>query len=405
MTLSDKKVQFSVRTALVVVAALGLGACGRSQHVTDDVAGPGRHGAGTQVVAGCPTLVANTLATADAVNIEVGSVPKFFPGRLRIEVVGDIAVPTILSMGPCVAADIPTINLLGGHANVFVSGTTNSITTTGNRLTFGPLLFPGTNVEPGTVLTSDAEGNVLQIIWPQLAGIGVGSPRIRIQLAKWNTAMTTPGTKLDIAFDFTFSQDGVQQNIKGQCAALPLDGTAVVPGGAAIAPCPLTLGAGGTVSNVLAGIVQFRSNRLRFELRGDVASGAINASGACAAADAPTIHFTGGSANMTRAGSNISVTSTGSALTFGPLLVPITLEPGVVLAADASGNVLEIIWPGLAGLPPGPPIMRFQQSRWNSWILTGRSVDVALKFNAVGPNGLPASFTATANNILIPQQR
>ncbi len=390
---------------LALTFVIGLGACGRSQHVSDDIAGPGRHGAGTQVVAGCPTLVANTLATADAVNIESASVPQLRANRLRIMSIGDIAVPTIQSMGPCAAADIPTINFIGGHANVFVSGSTNSITTSGNRLTFGALTFAGNSVAPGTVAASDAEGNVLQIVWPQLAGVGVSSPRLIVQLARWNTAMTPPGTTLDVSFDFTVSQDGVQQSIKGQVANVPLDGSAVTPGGGSIAPCPTTLGAGGAVVDQLSGIVQFRSNRLRFEQHGDVAGGTIHASGACAAAAAPTIRYNGGSGNMFRAGTNISVTATGNPITFGPLLVPITLEPGVVLNIDAAGNVLEIIWPGLAGLPPGPPILRFQQTRWNAWLQTGRMVDYSMRFDAVGPDGLPASFTVAAKNVVIPQMR
>ena len=406
MALSDKTVQFAARAALVAVAALGLGACSRSQHITDDIAGPGRHGAGTQVVAGCPTLTANTLNTADVFNTESGLVSKFKLGRLRIESIGDIAVPSILSMGACAAADIPTISVIGGHANVFLSGTTNSITTSGNRLTFGSLLFAGTNVEPGTVFASDAEGNVLQIIWPQLAGLGTGSPIVRVQLARWNAAVVDANTALDVTFDLTFQQDGTQQTIKGSVQGVSTNGTPVVSGGGAIAPCPATLGAGGAVVALSSGIKQFRSNRLRFEIIGDVANGAMGAAGACAAADAPTIHFTGGSANMTRAGTNTSVTSTGSALTFGSLLFPgALLEPGVVIAAGANGSVLQIIWPALAGLPPGPPVLRFQQAKWNAWILAGRSVDVSLRFDGTGPDGKPAVFTATANNIVIPQMR
>ena len=407
MTLSYPKFQLTVRAALVVVAALGLGACSRSQHITDDVSGPRRQGAGTEIIAGCPTLTPNTLATADVVNVESASTPKNLPGRLRMELVGDIAVPSLQSMGPCAAADIPTISFTGGHANAVVSGTTNSITTTGNRLTFGALLFAGTNVEPGTVFATDSQGNVLQIIWPALAGIGVGSPRIRFQLAQWNTAMTPPGTTVDVSFDMTISQNGVTQNIKGSVAGLPLDGTAINPGGGgAVAPCPATLGASANTVPVLAQIPQFRARRLRVEVWGDAPSGVINAAGACAASDVPTIRFTGGSANMTRAGTDISVTATGSPLTFGPLLFPgALLEPGVVIATDAAGDMLQIIWPSLAGLPPGPPVLRLNQTRWNAWIQTGRAVDVSLRFDAVGPDGATASFTAVGKNIVVPQQR
>ena len=395
-----------IAASLLALTALGIGACSRSQHVTDDIAGPGRHGAGTQVVAGCPTLTGNTVNTADAFTVQSAFVPKNLPGRLRIEASGDIAVPTILSMGPCVAADIPTISIIGGHANVFVSGSTNSITTTGGRLTFGPLTFAGGAVAPGAVAAADAQGNVMQIIWPELSGVGTGPPIVRVQLARWNTAMTAGGGPIDVTFDFTLLQDGVQQHVTGQCANVPLDGTAVTPGGSSIPACPATLGAGGTVTNVLAGIPQFRAKRLRFEIIGDVASGAINASGACAAADVPTIRFTGGTANMTRAGTNNSVTASGTALSFGALIFPGTLlEPGVVLATDANKNVLQIIWPGLAGFPPGPPILRFQQTQWNAWIQVGRAVDVSLRYDAVGPDGKTASFTATAKNIPIPLQR
>ena len=56
-----------------------------------------------------------------------------------VRVSGDIAVPSVAAMGGCAATDIPSINFIAGHANVFLSGTTLSVTTTGTRLTFGPL--------------------------------------------------------------------------------------------------------------------------------------------------------------------------------------------------------------------------------------------------------------------------
>ncbi len=406
MKLSYFSRSLSLRATLALAAVLGLGACSRTQHVTDSVSGPGRVGAGTQVVAGCPTLVANTLNTADAFSVEVGLVPRVTAKSLRIETAGDIAVPTLQSMGGCAAADIPSINFIGGHANVFVSGTTSSITTSGARLTFGALLFPGTALEPGVVVANDAEGNVLEIIWPELAGTGIGSPIVRVQLARWNSALITPTTKLDVTWDLTAAQDGIQQSIKGTCEAIPMDGTPVIPGGGSITPCPATLGGNATVTPLLASIVQFRSKRVRFEMQGDVLNGAINASGACAAADLPSIRFTGGSGNMLQAGTATSVTGTGSALAFGALLFPGTLlEPGVVVAQDANKNVLEIVWPGLAGLPPGAPILRLQLAKWSSWVKTGRSVDVRMRFDAIGPDGVPASFTANANGIVIPQQK
>ncbi|MEQ1833392.1 MAG: hypothetical protein ABL977_10090 [Candidatus Eisenbacteria bacterium] len=406
MTLSNHKFRSSIQAVAVLALALSLGACSRAQRVTEPVSGIARDGAGTQVVAGCPTLVGNTLNTADAFTVEAGMIAGATTRRIRIETTGDIASPTIASMGACAAADIPSINFVGGHANVFVSGTTQSVTTSGGPMTFGALLFPGTLLEPGVVVANDAQGNVLEIIWPEMAGVGIGSPIVRVQLAAWNTALVTPATKLDVTWDMEVQQDGVSQFVKGHCEGMSLDGTPVVPGGAAVTPCPATLGAGGNVNSVLASIVQFRSKRLRFEANGDVLEGTINAAGACAAAEVPTINFTGGSANVFQAGTTTSVTSTGGALTFGALLFPgILLEPGVVVANDANKNVLEIIWPGLAGLPPGAPILRLQLAKWNSWVRTGRALDFRMRFDAVGPDGLPASFFVNVNNVAIPQQR
>jgi hypothetical protein len=83
----------------------------------------------------------------------------------------------------------------------------------------------------------------------------------------------------------------------------------------------------------------------------------------------------------------------------------VLLEPGVLAASDADKNVLEIIWPALAGLPAGPPVVRFQLAKWNAWVQTGRAVDISLRLNAVGPDGKPAVFTANASNLVLPQQK
>src|SRR5262245_65672615 len=62
-------------SGLVALAAVALGACGRSEHVMRSVSGPGRSGVNPQVVSGCPTLNGNTLNSADAFTLETGSVP------------------------------------------------------------------------------------------------------------------------------------------------------------------------------------------------------------------------------------------------------------------------------------------------------------------------------------------
>ena len=395
---------------LALTAALGLGACSRAQHVTDSVAGPGssRTGAGTQVVAGCPTLIANDINTAFNFNTEVGAVVQFRAGnRIRIETSGDAAEVSIASAGACAASDIPSISFIRGHANVFISGTTQSVTTTGAGLTFGALLFPGAGIEDGVVVADDAQGNVLEWVWPVLAGTGIGSPIMRVQLAAWNTALVNAGTLLDVTWDVTALQDGVETTFKGHCEGMAMDGTPVVPGGFSILPCPATLaGTSGAATIIAADIVQFRSNRLRFEAIGDVAGNAIEATGFCAAADVPSIVYTGGSANVFRAGTNISVTSNGLPMTFGTLLFPGFLaEPGVVVADDANRNVLEIIWPALAGFPPGPPILRLQQRQYNSWVRQGRALDYRMTFNARSADGATASYTVAANAVPIPARR
>ena len=141
---------------------------------------------------------------------------------------------------------------------------------------------------------------------------------------------------------------------------------------------------------------------IRADIIGDVAAGTIGLSGACAASTTPTIQFTGGSGNMTLAGKTTSLSATG-ALTFGALVFPgIAIEPGVVVATDANNNMLEIIWPQLAGFGLGAPILRLHVNTWTPLAKPGAKVDVNMTFNAVGPNGAPATFTAAARGLTLP---
>jgi hypothetical protein len=402
----DSVVSSSLRAALVLGLALSLGACSRSQQITSPSSGSGRDGAGQQAGGGCPTLIGNTLATADPFITESALCSSFIPGRMRLETSGDIAGGLMNAAGPCAASDAPTINVLGGHANVVINGTAQSVTITGERLTFGALVSPGQFIEPGVVLANDAEGNVLEIIWPALNGLGAGAPIVRVQLAQYNQALVTPSTLVDVSWDLTFEQDGVWQSIQGGAAGIPLNGTIVYPNTAPVVPCPTSLGSGGTVINATASIVQYKNRRLRFEASGDVEGGIVDAAGRCAAAEVPTVLFTGGESNMLQAGTNISVTPQGTAATFGALLFPgVLLEPGIVVANDANKNVLEIIWPGLAGLGAGQPIFRTQFNGNHPWIATGKKVDIRMRFDAIGPDGQPASFNVVANNVTIPVRK
>ena len=73
--------------------------------------------------------------------------------------------------------------------------------------------------------------------------------------------------------------------------------------------------------------------------------------------------------------------------------------------ADANGNVLEIIWPALAGLPAGPPVLRFQLAHWSPAVQTGVSLDATMQFNAQAPDGSTAAFNVVANGLVVPVQQ
>lgn len=423
MTLRAPNPTSLLHVAVALTLALGLGACSRSQHTSDSLTGPGRRGAngslfgiGTRAVDSpfvpvvpCPGLIA---AAPDApLNFvaTVAMVAQFRTNRLRIESIGEIAGPSLKDMGPCAAADAPSIRFIGGHANLFFHGTDTSVTITGQPLEFGPLFFPGALIEPGIVLAIDAQNDVLEIIWPELAGLGPGDPIVRVQLSRWNPQLLTTSRTYDLEWDMTAERDGVQMTFKGRSVNVGLDGAAVVQEGGTSSPppCPQTLAnTSDAVTGVFADIVQFRANRLRLEVIGDTPGGIIDATGTCAATDQASIFFTGGSANLFRAGTNISVTTTSKPIVFGPLFFPgLAVEPGIVLATDASNNVLEIIWPGLAGLGPGLPILRLQLSGWNSWVRTGKLVDATMRFDAAAADGIPASYTVVARNVLVPTLR
>ena len=139
---------------------------------------------------------------------------------------------------------------------------------------------------------------------------------------------------------------------------------------------------------------------------GDVATGAINAMGGCVTAEVPTITVVGGTANVFRGGSNNSVTANGQELVWTSVpSVGVLIEPGVIFGTDRFGNNLSIIWPAIAGLPPGPPILRVNLASWNSWVQTGRTVDVAMTFNVVSNDGSTATYSVRANRIDVPVGR
>jgi hypothetical protein len=163
-------------------------------------------------------------------------------------------------------------------------------------------------------------------------------------------------------------------------------------------------GLGGALVLTSATVPQFRTGRLRVDLVGDMPLGWVNAIGGCTTSATPSVSFISGTCNVTLTGSTNSVIP-GGALTFAPLTSPVPAEPGVVLATDAAGNVLQIIWPALAGLPPGPPTFRTNLVAWTTAVRAGVKLDATLTFTARTPNGATATFTARGTNMSVPTFR
>ena len=91
--------------------------------------------------------------------------------------------------------------------------------------------------------------------------------------------------------------------------------------------------------------------------------------------------------------------------TFGPLVVPIPVELGTVLATDAAGDVLQVIWPAPAGLPAGPPTLRLNLASWSAAAQAGVALDAGLTFIARGADGSTATFTGHGASMIIPAFR
>ena len=160
-------------------------------------------------------------------------------------------------------------------------------------------------------------------------------------------------------------------------------------------PCVSLAGFSGTVVPVLAEIPQNRANRLRIEITGDVAGTTIDKVGACSGGLAPTVTFAAATGSIS---GNGGINRTVSV----PSLLQVPGEPGVLVGTDAAGNVLEIIWPGLAGDVAGPPILRMQ---FVTGAQAGRTVTATMSFTARTANGATATFSASAAGLVVPALR
>jgi hypothetical protein len=165
------------------------------------------------------------------------------------------------------------------------------------------------------------------------------------------------------------------------------------PPPAAVDPCVSATGFGGAAV-VTGSVPQFRTGRVRIELVGDVAAGTIDKLAKCALGNTPAVSFVSGTGSTSRTG----------ALAFSALAVPVPAEAGTVLATDAAGNTLQIIWPAIANGVVGPPILRLQLVD-NTRFASGDAISANLSLTFRSPDGTTATITASAANMIVPAFR
>ena len=271
-------------------------------------------------------------------------------------------------------------------------------------------------------LSSPADGAVDVALAPTLAWIAwiasAGATNYRLQVSTGSAFSSTIFDQSGISATsagVTGLSAGTQYfwrvsatNAGGSSAFSAPFGFTTAPPAVSADPCASLNGLGGSVVSVFASIPQFRVNRLRVEVVGDVTAGTIDALGACVPSPTPAVQFSSGTGIVTLSGSGTPVTTTGGSITFGPLLVPVIIEPGVVLVIDPTGNVLEIIWPGLAGLPPGPPILRLQLASYSTAVQAGVSLDhdtvtvgdvILLRVRVHAPEGATINFPTAVDSL------
>lgn len=331
---TDRKVTYLLLATIAIVAALGLGACSRSQSATDSLTGPG-HGGATPFNSGHRN------------NPKPPPPPPPPPPP---------APGVTLS-----AVSVNPVSVVGG-----LSSSAGTVTLTG---------------------AAPAGGLIVSLTSSSAAAVVPASVTVAAGATTAGFTATTSAVTVSTAVTITATGGGV---------ALSALLTVTPP----VSPCVSLIGKSGTVVNVAASVPQFRLTRLRVDVVGDVALGYINTLGACTATAAPAVNFISGTCNLTRNG--VSVTATGAPLSFGALTVPIIIEPGVVLATDAAGNVLQIIWPALAGLPPGPPVLRFNLAQRDPSIATGDVLDATMTYVARAPDGSTATFNVAATGMVVP---
>ena len=423
MSLSLKRVVVSLQAIVAIVSVLGLGACSRDQHVTDSLTGVAREGLGPfrNGLPGPPppvpganfTLTSLKLAPAAVAGgaSSVGTVDINNPApaagamiALASSNAGLASVPaTVLIAAGAKRATFPVATTVPAtNSSAVITASLNGISFSATLAVAAPALA-SVALAPASVFAGGPSQGTITLT---AAAVGGGA---LVTLSSGNPALVgIPATVLvaggatsaTFAITTTPSAVGAGVIVTGTYLGVAKTATLAV---AASDPCASLTNLGGAAVLASGRVPQFRTGRLRVDLVGDVAGGWLNAMGACTASDTPSDTFVSGSGDVTLAGTNTSITSAGGPLTFGPLLLPgLVIEPGVVISTDAAGNVLQIIWPALAGLPAGPPVLRMNLASWSPAAQTGAALDATMTFNARNLNGSTATFTARGTNMVIP---
>lgn len=361
---------------------------------------------GASNVATSPTLVWNVSAGASSYQVQVSTSASF--------------ATTLINSAGLTATSLAVSGLANSttyfwRVNARSAGGTSAFS---NAFSFTTAAAPVGNAPGVPVLSSPINGAIDAAIDLSLAWLpSAGATSYRLQLATDNT-FAAPVSDLSGILATSQSFTGLLNSTTyfWRVSATNANGSSVFsapfsfttaaaapppppPGGG---PCSSLVGQGGLVANQTAEVVQFRpGNRLRIEIAGDVAAGIIDALGACSTTDPVSVIWPSGSASATFAGTSTSIT--GGSLTFGQLLFPgALLEPGVVVTNDAAGNVLEIIWPEIAGLGVGAPILRLQLAQWDPAVASGTALDVNMTFVARAADGSSAVFSVQGRNLIVP---
>lgn len=404
--------------ALVALVLLsGLGACSRSEHITDSLTGVGRAAepfkrvkpppppggvVSLRALALVPASVAGGASSQGTLDLTAAAPASGAVVALASSDTTAAKVPASATIAAGARAGTFTVTTtpVVASRSVTITATLNGVALTATlnvaagslvSVTFAPAAITAGSPSQGTVALSSAAARGGAVValsnnLPAAANVPV-SVTIPAGATSATFAVTTPPAVLASSVVVTATLNGVSAT-----------GTLAV---GASDPCKSLNSLGGAAVLTSMIVPQFRTGRLRVNLVGDVPLGWINAMGPCTATAAPAVTIISGSGDVTLAGTTTSVTSAGGPLTFGPLAVP-PVEVGTVLATDAAGNVLQIIWPALAGLPPGPPVLRMNLASWSAAVQTGVALDANFTYVARAADGSTATFTAHGTNMIVP---